>query len=138
MSDIKIYNPNQIGGNYTVISACRTKIIIDYGQALSGSKAEQENFDWEDDTVDAVLFTHYHGDHAGRILKIPKHIPLYMGSVARQIMLNIHKALSKVEELQEEQLEYIKILEDVNRIYELKKAAYNTEWAEFFLFTVLA
>ena len=95
--------------------------MIDYGQALPGSKTEQETFDWENDTVDAVFFTHYHGDHVGRILEIPKHIPLYMGSVARQIMLNIHRALAKVKELREEQLQYIELLEDEQRIHEFRE-----------------
>ena len=121
MAEIKIYNANQIGGNFTVITSNETKIIIDYGQALPGSKEEQEAFDWENDTVDAVFFTHYHGDHVGRILEIPKHIPLYMGGTARQIMLNIHRALSRVEELREEQMKYIEILEDDKRIHELRE-----------------
>ena len=121
MAEIKIYNRNQIGGNFTVISCNGKKIMIDYGQALPGSKMEQEDFDWENDTVDAVFFTHYHGDHVGRILEIPEHIPLYMGETTRKIMLNIHKALAKVEELQKEQMKYVKLLEDTQRIHELKK-----------------
>ena len=47
--------------------------------------------------MDAVFFTHYHGDHVGRIMEIPKHIPLYMGKTARKVMQNIHKHLSYVE-----------------------------------------
>jgi len=121
MVDIKIYNANQIGGNYTIISCNRNKIMIDYGQALLGYTGEREEFDWQNDTVDAVFFTHYHGDHVGRILEIPKEIPLYMGSTARQIMLNIHRALSKVEELHEEQMQYIALLEDEERIHEFKE-----------------
>ncbi len=116
MADIKIYNANQIGGNYTVISANGTKIMIDYGQALPGSVMEQEDFDWGNDTVDAVFFTHYHGDHVGRILEIPSDIPLYMGCTARSVMLNIHRALSQVEELREEQMRYVELLEDEERI----------------------
>ena len=121
MAEIKIYNRNQIGGNFTVISANDKKIMIDYGQALPGTKAEQEEFDWEHDTVDAVFFTHYHGDHVGRILEIPKHIPLYMGKAARLVMLNIHKALARVEELREEQMKYVELLEDRQRIHELEE-----------------
>lgn len=121
MADIKIYNANQIGGNYTVIATEKAKIMIDYGQSLPGSKAEQEEFDWKNDSVDAVFFTHYHGDHVGRILEIPEHIPLYMGSTARQIMLNIHRALAKVEELREEQVKYIQLLEDTKRVHEMKE-----------------
>ena len=118
MTDIKIYNADQIGGNFTVISYDDKKIMIDYGQALPGGEKAQEEFDWKNDTVDAVFFTHYHGDHVGRILEIPKSIPLYMGKTARQIMLNIHSALAKVEELHDEQMEYVRLLEDDSRIKE--------------------
>ena len=120
VADIKIYNANQIGGNYTVISTGKSKIMIDYGQALPGASEEQEEFDWENDSVDAVFFTHYHGDHVGRILEIPKDIPLYMGATARQVMLNIHRALSTIEELYEEQIQYVELLEDKERVHELK------------------
>lgn len=119
MAEIKIYNANQIGGNYTVISTNQTTIMIDYGQSLPGFTAMQEEFDWEKNTVDAVFFTHYHGDHIGRILEIPDYIPLYMGATARQVMLNIHRALSQVDEYCEEHLKYIKVLEDKHRIHEL-------------------
>ncbi len=120
MTEIKIYNRNQIGGNFTVISCNGKKIMIDYGMALPGSPVEQEEFDWENDKVDAVFFTHYHGDHVGRILEIPKEIPLYMGKTARLVMLNIHKALAGVEELHDEQMQYVSLLDDKKRIHELK------------------
>lgn len=120
MADIRIYNRNQIGGNFTVISYNGKKIMIDYGQALPGCQSEQEEFDWKNDSVDAVFFTHYHGDHVGRILEIPENIPLYMGSTAKQIMLNIHRSLSKVEELHEEQMQYVRLLEDRKRVFEFK------------------
>ena len=48
-------------------------------------------YPWEEAPVDAVLFTHYHGDHVGRILDIPDNIPLYIGETARKVMLNIHE-----------------------------------------------
>lgn len=121
MANIQIYNSNQIGGNYTIVSTNEAKVMIDYGQALPGSTAEQEDFDWKKETVDAVFFTHYHGDHVGKILEIPDHIPLYMGSTTRQVMLNIHRALAKVDELREEQIRYVKLLEDTERIHEFRE-----------------
>ena len=84
MAEIRIYNRNQIGGNFTVISHNGKRIMIDYGQALPGSSVEQEEFDWKNETVDAVFFTHYHGDHAGRILEIPKEIPLFIFRISYQ------------------------------------------------------
>ena len=45
--DIKVYNAEQIGGCFTVITTSKAKIMIDYGLPLPGAKAEQEDFDWE-------------------------------------------------------------------------------------------
>ena len=118
--DIKVYNAEQIGGCFTVITTSKAKIMIDYGQALPGAKTEQEDFDWEHDTVDAVFVTHYHGDHVGRILDIPSNIPIYMGKTTRQIMLNIHETLMSVPELQEEQNRWVELLNG-NRIKEIQE-----------------
>lgn len=118
--DIKVYNAEQIGGCFTVITTGKAKIMIDYGQALPGAKAVQEDFDWEHDTVDAVFITHYHGDHVGRILDIPSNIPIYMGKTTRQIMLNIHETLVSVPELQEEQERWVELLNS-NRIEEIQE-----------------
>jgi len=68
--DIKVYNANQIGGCFTVITTDRAKIMIDYGAPLPGTKSEQEEFDWKRESVDAVFVTHYHGDHVGKLLDI--------------------------------------------------------------------
>ena len=45
MTDIKIYNQRQIGANYTIVECGGKKIMIDYGQALPGTTAIQEDFD---------------------------------------------------------------------------------------------
>lgn len=103
--NITIFNAGQIGGCFTLIETGKANILIDYGQALPGSDEEQETFDWEKTSIDAVFITHYHGDHMGRIAEIPGHIPIYMGSVARQVMINIYKRLSK------HNAEHLKVLE---------------------------
>lgn len=110
MLDIKIYNAKQIGGCFTVIQSEQAKIMIDYGQILPGTKSRQEEFDWENDTVDAVFITHYHGDHVGRMLEIPDYIPIYMGMGTRTILLNIHERLTYVEELKVDQEKLVKLL----------------------------
>lgn len=120
MIDIKVYNAEQIGGCFTVVTTSKAKIMIDYGQALPGAKAEQEDFDWEHDNVDAVFITHYHGDHVGRMLDIPSNIPVYMGKTTRQIMLNIHETLMSVPELREEQKHWVELLNS-NRIKEIRE-----------------
>lgn len=118
--DIKVYNAAQIGGCFTVITTSKAKIMVDYGLPLPGAKAEQEDFDWEHDTVDAVFITHYHGDHVGKILDIPSNIPIYMGRTTRQIMLNIHKALVRIPKFEDEQKKWIELLRS-NRIKEVEE-----------------
>lgn len=85
---IKILRANQIGGCVTVISTDNAKIVIDFGEELPGCENPCKiDFDFSD--VDAVFFTHYHGDHVGRIGEIPDSIPIYMGETAYQILQNI-------------------------------------------------
>ena len=118
--NIRVYNGNQIGGCFTVITTNETKIMIDYGAPLPGTKAEQEDFDWERDTVDAVFITHYHGDHMGRLLEIPSNVPIYMGKTARLILLNIHEALTKVPKFEKEQQKWLELLKS-DRIKEVRE-----------------
>lgn len=73
--------------------------MIDYGMSLPGAeKKEEYQHDWEREPVDAVLFTHYHGDHAGRFLEIPAQIRLYLGGASRQVMINIYQALTRARD----------------------------------------
>lgn len=96
MTDIKIYQGDQIGGCITVISTGETKIVIDFGESLPGAEiVENIEFDWENEKVDAVFFTHYHGDHIGRFMEIPDEVTLYMGEVTRMVLLNLNTALKK-------------------------------------------
>ena len=100
MAEIITYQENQIGGCVTVITACVNgethRIMIDYGSSLEGSEVQEDfKYNWTKAPVDAVFFTHYHGDHVGRLMEIPEEIPLYMGQVARQVMINIQEALAR-------------------------------------------
>ncbi len=93
-ADIKVLQGNQIGGCITVISTNKTKIVIDYGESLPGSgDGTNINLDWEKEKVNAVFFTHYHGDHIGRFMEIPDDVPIYMGEVTYDVMLNIRDAI---------------------------------------------
>ncbi len=93
-ADIRVLQGNQIGGCITVITTKKSKIVIDYGESLPGSgKKDNIKFDWEKEKVDAVFFTHYHGDHIGRFMEIPDDVDLYMGEVTYKVMLNIRRAL---------------------------------------------
>lgn len=118
MADIKIYHGDRIGGCVTVISAVADgathRIMIDYGASLKGSKTEVDlKYPWDDAPIDAVFFTHYHGDHVGRLMEIPAEIPLYMGETARQVMITIHSALANRQVLD--------VLQDDARIHTFSK-----------------
>lgn len=98
MTDIKIYQGNQIGGCITIISTEATKIVIDFGESLPGAEVvENIAFDWEHENVDAVFFTHYHGDHIGRFMEIPEEVSLYMGEVTQKVLLNLNTALKNAD-----------------------------------------
>lgn len=104
MVKIKVHRgTSQIGGTITEISTENTTIFIDFGSELSVSPEEstdQKMVDMIcDSKCDAVLFSHYHGDHVGLMGKIPEkdingnEIKLGIGKVARNILKNIHSAL---------------------------------------------
>lgn len=101
MLRIKIHRgTHQIGGCATEIECDGERILIDLGANLPGSN-EQENISDSKliDSVfgvnrerhfDAILFSHYHGDHYGLYKEIPQEIiqktPMYIGSCAKQIL----------------------------------------------------
>ena len=95
---------HQIGGCVTEIKTEETRIIIDMGAPLPGSKTEnecdaaEENIiaipgvtvpaDSRSDSVkpcDGVFVTHYHGDHIGNIDALLPDVPLYMGPATKKI-----------------------------------------------------
>ncbi|ORU00167.1 beta-lactamase domain protein [Anaerovibrio sp. JC8] len=91
---IKIYNEDRIGGCVTELATEKTKILIDFGLSLPGAKDTTNiKYDWDKERVDAVFFTHYHGDHIGRFMEIPDDVIMYMGRITFKVLLNIRKAL---------------------------------------------
>ncbi len=91
---LRIYRgTHQIGGIAAEISTDKTRIIIDMGDELSldpdfkSAPLEIPGVTDDNGSCDAVLFTHYHGDHVGQMNRIRKDIPLYAGPLAKDIML---------------------------------------------------
>lgn len=116
MTKITIHNSSQIGGNVVVIETVVSKIAIDFGENLPGNeneKIEIEGLSKGEVTFDGVFFTHYHGDHIGRMKYILPEVPLYIGEVAKQILLNINKTVKE-----EEMVELLNKEERVHAIYE--------------------
>lgn len=126
MTKVITYQANQIGGCVTVITAevhgKTHRIMIDYGSSLDGSDTKEDfQYPWSQKPVDAVFFTHYHGDHVGRLMEIPGKIPLYMGDTARKVMINIQEALTRIpgEEAKVHE-EELSVLKDDKRIHTFK------------------
>ena len=96
MTKITTYHADQIGGNVVVIETEHSKIAIDFGENLPGSDRvpiEIEGLSKGTPCFDGVFFTHYHSDHVGRIHRILPTIPLYLGCIAKKVMLNIYQTL---------------------------------------------
>lgn len=84
---------NQIGGCITEIATDRTRIFIDFGQNLPDNKGKVNDNLSSPDTVakltegiNAIIYTHYHGDHIGLFNKVPTNVTQYLGDVALQVM----------------------------------------------------
>lgn len=95
---IKVHRgTHQIGGSVTEIATEKSRILIDFGCDLS--KNPDKNTDARmiqmirEGAYDAVLFTHYHGDHAGLMEFVPEGTVMYIGALARKVMITIRKAL---------------------------------------------
>lgn len=102
MTKIRTYNKNQIGGCVVTIETEKSKIAIDFGSNLPGSEGENveiEGLSCGKAAFDGVFFTHYHGDHVGRMGQILPEISLYMGELAKRTMQVINETLRDEEHL---------------------------------------
>lgn len=96
---IKIHRgTHQIGGTITEIRTAATRIMIDLGAELPDENGSMHADDLQIDGLttgtpdcNAVLFTHYHGDHIGRLAEALPGIPLYMGPAAKEIYLALQR-----------------------------------------------
>lgn len=97
---IRIYRgTHRIGGCVTEIKTNTSRIIIDMGEELpSAIKTEHSPLEIDGVTsgnpdCNAVLITHYHGDHIGMFERVLPQIPVYMGKVAKQIYAVVQSTL---------------------------------------------
>jgi ribonuclease J len=94
---------NQIGGCITEIATANKRILIDLGQNLPDNMGNVEDSLANPQAVtaltkgvDAVFYTHYHGDHVGLFPYVPDAVPQYIGAIAKQITICKHKILSRI------------------------------------------
>ncbi|GHT47387.1 MBL fold hydrolase [Bacteroidia bacterium] len=105
---------NQIGGCITEIATANKRILIDLGQNLPDNKGIVEDnlanspaIEMLTNGIEAIFYTHYHGDHIGLFHYVPDAIPQYIGATAKQVAICKHKQLSRIhgrEELSEREL----------------------------------
>lgn len=95
---------NQIGGCITEISTDNARILIDLGQNLSNgegivtdSLASLEAIKDITQGINAVFYTHYHGDHLGLFHYVPTTTRQYISSVAKRISIRKYQQLSYIE-----------------------------------------
>ena len=84
---------HQIGGIATEIKTESSRILIDMGDELS----QEDNYVPQQLSIpgitdsegicDAVFIAHYHSDHVGQLVNVREDIPIYMGCLAKDIML---------------------------------------------------
>lgn len=105
---------NQIGGCITEISSnSGIKIIIDIGSNLPNSEGikkpdiELDGLTKGEPKYDAVLITHYHGDHIGLYNKILPKIPIYTGEVTKELFKILQNHLAIADLVTSKELEII-------------------------------
>ena len=95
---------DQIGGCITEIATEKARILIDLGQNLPvGEGVVQDDFanfetiDKITKHIDAIFYTHYHGDHLNLFHLVPDSIPQHIGSVAKRVALCKHQRLACIK-----------------------------------------
>lgn len=107
--NIKIHRgTHQIGGCVTEYEYDGWHLFVDYGEELPGGPKsgdlEIEGLTHGDLSKSALLITHYHGDHIGSIPKLPKDLPIFMGSVGCEIQKILSNRLKSVSNAHKEML----------------------------------
>lgn len=93
-----IRGQNQIGGSIIEVCSSTTRIILDVGSELGEeipTIPKVEGLFQGQPLYDAVLITHYHGDHLGLLGNILPDIPVYMGEKAFHIYQAVSQYLNK-------------------------------------------
>lgn len=112
---------DQIGGCITEIATNDARVLIDLGLNLPDNDgilkddfANQKSIENLTNGIDAIFFTHYHGDHIGLFPLIPDSINQYIGSVAKRVVLCKHERLSHIPGRKEISAQEISKIERMN------------------------
>lgn len=94
---------DQIGGCVTEYESNGWKLFVDYGEQLPGAPTSDKALEIEGLTYgnlrkSALLITHYHGDHIGKIADLPPEVPIFMGKISKEIAQELSEHLSPIDE----------------------------------------
>lgn len=85
---------NQIGGCITEVATEKARILIDLGQNLPDNQGNVTDLFQSKGAieelcagVDAIFYTHYHGDHVGLMGLVPARVRQFIGGEAKEVML---------------------------------------------------
>ena len=83
---------DQIGGCVTEYEDKGWQLFVDYGEQLPGAHNSDtpliiEGLNHGDLSKSALLITHYHSDHIGKIAELSSELPIFMGKIAKEIAL---------------------------------------------------
>ena len=86
---------NQIGGCITEIASTQSRILIDLGQNLPDNEGNVHD-NWANPDaiakltkgIDAIFYTHYHGDHVDLYKYVPDSVAQYIGETAKGREIN--------------------------------------------------
>ena len=92
---------DQIGGCITEYELDGWKLFVDFGDQLPGTPSSEkplliEGLNCGDTSKSALLITHYHGDHIGKIAEADPSIPVYMGHIAHDIYCKLQRRLAYI------------------------------------------
>lgn len=82
---------DQIGGCVTEYEYDGWRLFVDYGEQLPGAPKSDKPLEIEgltkgDLSKSALLITHYHGDHIGKVAELDSNLPIYMGKICCDII----------------------------------------------------
>ena len=108
---------NQIGGSSVIIATENTKVVIDFGSELNDNpqKLEVDGLTSGKSDIDAVFFSHNHGDHVGLIDTINNDIPIYMGKTSLEL-LKMFAERTKERQYKLKTLDRVKTFEKEDKI----------------------
>jgi ribonuclease J len=90
---------HQIGGCVTEIRTAAARVFIDFGADLNDDNPvpppQLDGLTCGDGSQSALFFTHYHGDHIGRLSDVLPDVPVYMGETAKSLHLNLSERIRR-------------------------------------------